>query len=302
MSNFYKSLLFAAFTLFFSHCTKELTTESSDEPSISVVNYPLAFFTQEIVGDSVDVYFPSIDGDPAFWQPSGQDIAKVQQSSLILLNGASYAKWVKNASLPRPKLLSTDSNYRDRLIEEHTSAHSHGEGDDHSHSKIAITTWLDPQLAKLQVTAIHEAVVLRWPEQQAAFDSNVKELNQSLSEFDATQEEVFERLKGTLFVGSHPVFQYLARRYQLQLESVHWEPDVLPTPEMWTELEELLQHHPAQVMLWEGEPLPEVVSSLEKMGIQSCVYRPCGNRPMRGDFFSVMGENLKNLQEVTMDQ
>ncbi len=54
------------------------------------------------------------------------------------------------------------------------------------------------------------------------------------------------------------MFQYLSSRYQLQLERVHWEPDVHPISEMWTELEELLQHHPAQVMLWEGEPLPVV--------------------------------------------
>lgn len=51
-------------------------------------------------------------------------------------------------------------------------------------------------------------------------------------------------------------------------------------------------------MIWEDEPLPESVERLEKMGIQSVVYDPCGNRPDDGDFMTVMNSNVANLRSL----
>jgi zinc transport system substrate-binding protein len=49
-------------------------------------------------------------------------------------------------------------------------------------------------------------------------------------------------------------------------------------------------------MAWEGEPLKETVGRLKKMGISSLVFDPCGNRPEKGDFLSVMQQNVENLR------
>ena len=81
----------------------------------------------------------------------------------------------------------------------------------------------------------------------------------------------------------------------VNLQRVHWEPDVAPTAEMWQELEQLLKTHPAKWMLWEGEPLPAVAQRLKTMGIQSVVFDPCGNRPVAGDYLSVMQQNVLNV-------
>ena len=96
-------------------------------------------------------------------------------------------------------------------------------------------------------------------------------------------------------VGSHPVYQYLARRYSLNLLSVHWEPDELPSEQAMRELRELLETHPAKWMLWEGEPLAETVRALAELGIESVVFDPCGNVPDAGDYLSVMRRNAANL-------
>ena len=45
--------------------------------------------------------FPATaDVGPAFWAPEVETIAAFQAADLILLNGATYAKWLKTASLP----------------------------------------------------------------------------------------------------------------------------------------------------------------------------------------------------------
>ena len=97
-------------------------------------------------------------------------------------------------------------------------------------------------------------------------------------------------------LGSHPVYQYLARRYGLNLQSVHFEPDENPDEETWADLERLHDAHPAATMLWEAEPLPEIAERLRALGIESIVFDPAGNRPASGDFLEVMTANAANLE------
>ena len=51
-------------------------------------------------------------------------------------------------------------------------------------------------------------------------------------------------------------------------------------------------------MIWEGQPLPEVVEELERLGIGSIMFDPCGNLPDSGDFMRVMRENVSSLEQV----
>ena len=79
------------------------------------------------------------------------------------------------------------------------------------------------------------------------------------------------------------------------MKSVHWEPDAAPDETMWQELDTILASHPAKIMLWEGEPLPETKEKLSAKGVKSIVFDPCGNRPETGDYLKVMQNNLTNL-------
>ena len=121
-------------------------------------------------------------------------------------------------------------------------------------------------------------------------------IERDLSDLDASLERVFSERGDEPLLGSHPVYQYLARRYALKLESVHFEPDEFPDEAAWTELESLLERHPARWMLWEGEPIRETRDRLESLGVTSVVFDPCGNRPDEGDLLSVMRANVENLR------
>ena len=94
------------------------------------------------------------------------------------------------------------------------------------------------------------------------------------------------------------MYQYLARRYQLNLREVHWEPDQVPGKEAVEELDGILKEHAATVMLWEGEPIEASEALLKEKGIASAVFDPCGNRPEAGDFLSVMEANVVNLEAL----
>jgi zinc transport system substrate-binding protein len=90
----------------------------------------------------------------------------------------------------------------------------------------------------------------------------------------------------------------MARHYELNLKSVHWEPDEMPQESQWNEIRELLRTHPAKWMIWEDEPLSECSKQLEEIGILSIIFNPCGNRPEQGDYMTVMNSNINNLKAI----
>jgi len=138
---------------------------------VYTVNYPLQYFAERIGSDFVDVSFPApAEGDPAFWKPGADVIAAYQKADLILLNGASYAKWVERVSLPTSKLVDTSTSFRDRtIVIENAVVHTHGPEGAHSHAGTAFTTWIDPTLAVEQARAIRDALTAARPEHEASF-------------------------------------------------------------------------------------------------------------------------------------
>lgn len=273
---------------------------AAEKPSVYTVNYPLAYFAERIAGDLVVVRFPApLDVDPAFWMPDPETIAAYQAADLILLNGADYAKWLKTVSLPMSRMVDTSRAYKDQYIQQASlTTHSHGPGGQHSHGGTAFTTWLDLDQAVQQARAIKDALVRSLPGHEAGLTKNFGILERELLDLDARLREIAERDPGRPLVASHPVYQYLARRYGLNLKSLMWEPDELPSESQWSELATILAGHPAKWMLWEGEPAEESVARLRALGVESIVFSPCANRPAPDDFLSVMERNLAGLERV----
>ena len=263
---------------------------------VYTVNYPLQYFAQRIAGDHAEVVFPAPPAvDPAFWQPDAAAIASFQRADVILLNGAGYAKWIDRVSLPRRKLVDTSAGFRDRYIEtEGGLTHSHGREGAHSHAGTAFTTWLDFTQAVQQARAVHTALSRLMPEQANTFAANLSELERDLLDLDARLEALVARDPAQPLLASHPVYQYLARRYSLNLKSLMWEPDAMPPESEWQGLAELREAHPAGWMLWEAEPAADNRERLEQLGVESTVFDPCANRPAAGDFLTVMSDNVAN--------
>jgi zinc transport system substrate-binding protein len=266
-------------------------------PLLVASNYPLFFFAGEITGESGDaaqIVLPEIEGDPAFWAPSAEQIQLLQSADLVLLNGAGFESWLDWVTLDRDRLLDTSAGFTDKLIElEDMAAHQHGPEGEHSHPGIAFTSWLDPRLAMEQAAAVAAALESLAPDQSERFRNNLAALQSKLSDLDRELEDTFAALGDQPIMFSHPVYQYLQRRYGLNGASLHWEPDAEPSASAWIEFQKILQQHPAAIMLWEEEPLSSTATRLSELGVQSIVFPTASNRPGQGDYFDVFyGVNL----------
>lgn len=278
----------------------ETAFEAAARPLLVVSNYPLFYFASQIAGDSEDVpqiVFPEIEGDPAFWAPSADHIQIMQSASLVLLNGAGYESWLDWVTLDRGRLLDTSAGFTDKLIElEDTLTHQHGPAGEHAHQGTAFTTWLDPRLAMKQAGAVAAALESLALDQAERFRNNLSVLQSQLSDLDRELVDTFAALDNQAILFSHPVYQYLQRRYGLNGVSLHWEPDAEPGTRAWIELQKILLEHPAVIMLWEAEPLSSTAARLSELGVQSIVFQTASNHPGQGDYFDILTGNAKRLR------
>jgi zinc transport system substrate-binding protein len=270
---------------------------ATDTPRLRIVasNYPLAYFAERIGGSRVRVEMPVPAGeDPSYWKPNAQAVGEIQKAELLLLNGADYEKWLPKVSLSKFKLADTSLGFKNSYIRiENAVTHSHGLGGAHSHDGLANTTWLDFAQAQQQAEAAAQAMARKRPELKTVFMENLKSLQSDLAELDI---QLKAAVSNRPLLGSHPVYQYLARRYGLNMRNMHWEPNEMPSPTEWEGLNALLAVHPAKAMLWEAQPSAEIATKLKTLEVDSLVFDPCANRPEVGDFLEVMKRNLENLR------
>ena len=275
-------------------------SQAAARPLIVASNYPLFYFASQIAGDSEDVpqiVLPEIEGDSAFWAPSAEQIQVMQSADLVLLNGAGYESWLDWVTLDRDRLLDTSAGFTDKLIElKDTLTHQHGPAGEHAHQGTAFTTWLDPGLAMKQAEVIAAALENLAPDQAERFRNNLSALQSRLSDLDRELAGTFAALGDKPILFSHPVYQYLQHRYDLNGVSLHWEPDAEPSASAWIELQKILQQHPAVIMLWEDEPLSSTAARLSELGVQSIVFLTASNRPGQGDYFDILTSNAKRLR------
>jgi zinc transport system substrate-binding protein len=269
-----------------------------DKISVITVNYPLYYFADRIAGDLVNLqYIIPKDVDPAYWIPNEKELEVYQSSDIIVINGANYAKWMDDVSLPSSRIVNTAATFESELILlKNLASHNHGPEGEHEHGGFAFTTWLDFKLALKQAEAVRAILVNKLPTEKLKINKNFEALKSELESLDREMISSASNLKEFNLLGSHPVYQYLSKGYNLTIQSVHFEPNETPTKKQWEPLVPLISESKTNLMFWENSPLQEIESKLLEFKINGTVFNPCGNKPENGDFLSVMKSNINSLK------
>lgn len=291
---------------FLAGCSTSPTESSSapetNRPALIVAsNYPLYYFAKRLAAEHAefDIQLPvPTEGDPAFWQPDETAIATMQQADAVLLNGATYEKWLPTVSLPAQILVDTSAAFAAEYIElEIKHTHSHGADGEHGHGGTAFTTWLDMTKAEAQAKSVADTLTRLRPELQNSIEQNFTSLATDLRALDTGLIEATPNGRRQFILASHPVYDYLAKRYELRLFSLLWEPETMPSADDWKDFE-FRKSPGVEWMIYEDEPSAEIRAELEKRGVKVCVFRPCGNRPPQGDFLTEMQANVERIRAV----
>ena len=221
------------------------------------------------------------------------------QADLIVINGAGYAAWLKKAALPLSRIIDTSAVAKDQLIVETEGVrHKHGPTGEHDHGETAFTTWLDPDIAKLQAEVILQALSKARPEYAEVFDAGYRQLVDDLDALNAQLAGALALPANAAVVFSHPVYQYLQRHYAMNAATLMWEPDVALTSDDLSSLPDSADGSGMQLVIWEAEPAAANRTALAAAGFQSVVFATAANKPVEGDYLDAMRANAKRFEEL----
>ena len=186
-----------------SACGQIASPESKPDSAILTSTPLLADITRSIAGDSfpVESLLP-IGADPHGYQPTPRDIARVADSTLLIINGAGYEHFLES-------LLENAGGDRE-LIEA-----SAGISVREDANGIDPHIWLDPNNVIIYVENIREALTHYDPEGAAVYKSNADAYITELNDLNAWITEQVSQIPAEkrLLVTNHEALGYFAEQY-----------------------------------------------------------------------------------------
>jgi zinc transport system substrate-binding protein len=274
------------------------SAEGNDSRTVVAAFYPLAWVSEEIAGDDVDVVNLTPPGaEPHDIELTARDVERVQDAEVVLYLGDGFMPALEDAVeghdgaidlLAEQNLLpGTDELGREEEKEEH-------EGE--QRTELDPHVWLDP--ARLGAIAGTVAEALGEP-------TAAEELVVRLEGLDRELREGLASCKRREIVTSHAAFAYLADAYGLrQIALTGISPEAEPSPRALEALIAEVKEESATTVFFEtlvSSRLAETVA--RETGARTAALNPLeglsdGELTAGADYFSVMRDNLGVLREA----
>jgi zinc transport system substrate-binding protein len=274
------------------------SAEGNDSRTVVAAFYPLAWVSEEIAGDDVDVVNLTPPGaEPHDIELTARDVERVQDAEVVLYLGDGFMPALEDAVeghdgaidlLAEQNLLpGTDELGREEEKEEH-------EGE--QRTELDPHVWLDP--ARLGAIAGTVAEALGEP-------TAAEELVVRLEGLDRELREGLASCKRREIVTSHAAFAYLADAYGLrQIALTGISPEAEPSPRALEALIAEVKEESATTVFFEtlvSSRLAETVA--RETGARTAALNPLeglsdGELAAGADYFSVMRDNLGVLREA----
>ena len=188
-----------------SACGQPASSSGTAAPVLASATF-LADIARNIAGDRVKVEaLLPVGADPHSYQPTPQDVAKIEQSKLLIINGAEYEHFLES-------LLENAGGEREVIeasvgLSLRTDAESEHGIDPH--------LWLDPNNVIIYVENIREALTHFDPDGAAIYKSNADAYVAQLKDLDVWINEQVSQIppEKRLLVTNHEALGYFADRY-----------------------------------------------------------------------------------------
>ena len=260
--------------------------------------YPLYEFTKEVGKDKVDVSLLVPPGiEPHDWEPSIQDLQRIQQADIIIINGIGFENWFKDIEKLNSELTIIDSSNGINIIKEididehEDSNYDSSLGDPH--------IWLNPSLAKIQVKNIAGGLIELDPDNSPYYHDNSENYIKKLDVLDSKIRNELSNCSKD-FVAFHNAFTYFAKEYGLNQHTiVSNEPHGEPTSKTLEKIINLSKEMKIQVIFTEegvDKRTSEVIA--KELGGKALTLSPLEISETNTSYIEKMEANLVNLKEA----
>jgi len=258
--------------------------------------YPLYEFTKEVGKDKVDVWLLVPPGiEPHDWEPSIQELKRIQQADIIIINGMGFEKWFEDIKKFNSNIPIIDSSIGINIIKEINI--------DNSHLDDSLTDphiWLNPSMAKIQVKNIADALSKNDPENQNYYQKNMQSYNQELELLDYEIKNDLSQCNHN-FIASHNAFSYFADEYSLIQNTVvsSNDPEAEPTSQTIVNLINLAKKNDIKIIFTEEGIDPRTSKIIaNEIGGKVLTLSPLEIGDKNFTYVDRMKQNLFNLKEA----
>jgi zinc transport system substrate-binding protein len=280
----------------------------AETPLVVASFYPLYEFSKQVAGDRAEVVTLVPFGvEPHDWEPSPQDVVRVQKAKLFVYNGAGLEPWVDKLlrDAKAKGVVVVRASERVALITGEGHGHEHGQrvkpkGDAHA---VNPHVWLDPVGAQVQVEAIRAGFAKIDPANAVAYAAGAQAYRTRLAALDAAFASGLRQCARRDIVTTHAAFSYVARRYGLtQIAISGLEPESEPSPADLAVLVRQVKERKVRYVFFETLVSPKLAETLAReVGAKTLVLNPIEGltkeeQAAGKNYVSLMEENLRNLR------
>lgn len=187
-------------------CSPSGSSNLETDPVVLTSTTFLADITRNIARDRVEVdSLLPVGTDPHSYQPTPEDVAKIEESKLLIINGAEYEHFLES-------LLENAGGERETI--EASSGLSVREEAESEHG-VDPHLWLDPNNVVIYVENIREALTHFDPDGAATYQTNADAYVNQLKELDTWIDEQVSQIPAEkrLLVTNHEALGYFSERY-----------------------------------------------------------------------------------------
>ncbi|MFZ2979333.1 MAG: zinc ABC transporter substrate-binding protein, partial [Candidatus Magasanikiibacteriota bacterium] len=258
--------------------------------------YPLYFFASQIGGDKAQVINITPAGiEPHDYEPKAQDMAKIENSSLLILNGGGLESWGKNVEIninpEHTKILTVGDGLLNRQITENGK------------ESIDPHIWLSPEVSIKIVDKITEGFISVDFVNKDYYLANADILKERLSNLSLSYKQGLSNCVGKNIITSHTAFGYLAATYGFnQVSIAGLSPDAEPSTKQLVDIVKFAKLNNVKFIFFESLVSPKLSETIaNEIGAQTLVLNPLegltADEVTQGkDYFSEMQNNLLNLE------
>jgi len=281
----------AGYGLWASEQNGEPSQQVSEKHKILVTFYPIYKFAKAVGGEKVDVSVIIPSGvEPHDWEPTVQDIERLQQSNMIIINGAGLESWIPKLVSANPDIIVVDSSKNIQLLQKN-------EGTSMTDPHI----WLDPVLAKVQVQNIADSMIKADPENANYYQQNANQYKTKLDQLDKQIRTELASCNKKDFLAFHDAFSYFSKEYGLNQNTVvgGLNPESEPTAKALEDITQKAQNLGINVVFTEEAVNPQVAKVIaDEIHGKVLVLSPLEVTNINDDYIEKMQNNLSNLKEA----
>jgi len=283
-----------AFSLWLSEQNKAESL-SGQGHKILVTFYPIYQFTKAIGKEKIDASIIIPPGiEPHDWEPTIQDIQKMKDADMIVINGAGLESWITKVTSINPNVMIVDTSSDIPLLEKNSNGLDKiAKKDPH--------IWLDPVLAKKQVQNIADGLIKLDPQNANYYQQNANDYKAKLDILDNEIKTDLSTCDKKDFLAFHDAFSYFSKEYGLHQHTIvgGLDPETEPTAPALQQITKDAQSLELNVIFTEEAANPRVSQVIaDEIHGKVLVLSPLEVTDKNIDYISKMGQNLSNLKEA----